>query len=191
MIAPPAPPPLVIDGPVPLGLPYPAYPLPGRARERRPLFVHEREIWMRAPDGWIRIPRGYVTDFASIPWLASTLTCMRLEPLGRWAWGAGGHDWRFAIGEPGGKPAADETLRDRMAKDGVDGFDRAVIYQAVHLFGGPGYAQAPSWWASANFADPDTGSYPVPVPFPREMAFAGHPFGLRPQPDWPSLPLAA
>lgn len=173
---------LIVEGRAPLVLP--AYPLPGRARDRHPLYVMERTIHLRTLHGWERIPRGYVTDFASIPVLATVLTGLDLQALGPWAWAAIAHDWMYAIGEPGQKDKADEIFRERLVLDGVDVFRRNVLFESVHRFGGGGYAKAPGWWATENFADPETGEYPVPPPFRREDAFIGGPQGLRRAPDW-------
>lgn len=174
--------PLIVDGRAPGVLP--AFPLPGRDRDRHPLYVMERTVYLHTLHGWERIPRGYVTDFASIPVLATILTGMDLQALGPWAWAAIAHDWQYAIGEPGMKAVADDVFRERLVLDGVDGLRRTILYQAVHRFGGGGYAEAPSWWASENFADPETGTYPVTPPLRREEAFADQRWGLRPRPDW-------
>lgn len=181
--------PLVVDGRAPSILP--AYALPGRDRDERPLYVIERELQMHTRFGWLRIPRGYVTDFASIPAWASVITGFRLQPLGRWAWAAIAHDFGYAVGQPGYRPVFDQILLERMELDGVAPLARAIIYRAVRLGGQGGYDAAPSWWETQNFADPDTGAYPRRPPFDREAAFTGAPFGLRVRPDWPPLPLAA
>lgn len=162
----------------------PAYPLPGRDRDRHPLYVMERTVYVRTLHGWERIPRGYVTDFASIPVLATVLTGLDLQALGPWAWAAIAHDWLYAVGQPGMKDKADDVFLERLKLDGVGALKRTILYQAVHRFGGGGYAKAPSWWSTENFADPETGEYPVKPPFRREDAFIGGPWGLRSQPDW-------
>jgi len=176
---------LIIDGKAPDFVPV--YPLPGRDRDERPLYVLERTVLRKTPHGWQLIPRGYVTDFASIPGLATIISCFRLQPLGPWAWDALSHDFGYAVGEPGYRPVYDDIFRQLMAVDRVGSVARTVMYGAVHLFGQGGYDAAPSWWSSENFADPDTGEYPVKPPFAREDAFIGGRFGLRAQPDWPDL----
>lgn len=189
--------PLIVDGRAPAVLP--AYPLPFSARDRHPLYILERTIYLKTAHGWLRIPRGYVTDFGSIPWLAIMLSALALQPLGPWAWAALGHDWGYAIGQPGYRPLFDDIFRERMRVDGVDGFRRDVMYRAVRLGGQGGYDKAPSWWGAENFGDPDTGAYldrrtgqnPVSPPFTREAAFVGMPWGARPVADWPELQLAA
>lgn len=175
--------PLVIDGRAP-GF-VPAYPLPGRARERRPLYVLERTVHAKTRHGWVRIPRGYVTDFASVPLIAVWATGLDLQALGPWAWAALVHDWLYAIGEPGLREIADDCFRERLDLDDVHRGTAAMLYRAVRLGGAGGYKKAPSWWSTENFADPETGAYPVPPPFSREEAFSGHAWGRRIYPNWP------
>lgn len=170
--------PLIIDGAAPILLP--AYGMPTQKRESRSLYVIQRPIHFRTSRGWVRVPRGYVTDFASIPRLAA----WRIHPFDAHAWAALLHDWFYAIGEPGQKPVADGLFLERMRVDSVWAARREVMFRAVQIGGGGGYAKAKTWWQDANFVDPDTGS-PCPPPFAREDAFAGAPHGLRPFPDWP------
>lgn len=162
------------------------YPLRKRRRARRALFVVVQTIHLWTPDGWIRIPRGYVTDFGSIPYFATWLTLGRLQPLGVGLLAFLNHDWPYAVGEPGLRDRADAWLDYRLKLDGESDFNRKVIVAAVRAGGGGGYRRAPTWWNSENFADPLTGQYPVaPPPFEREDAYDGRPWGLRPEPDWP------
>jgi hypothetical protein len=174
--------PLIIDGPA--EGPLPAYPLPAYARDRHPLYVVERTIYRRLPFGWQRIPRGYVTDFASIPLLATMATVFSLQPLGPWAWAALSHDFGYAVGEPGKRPLYDDAFHALMKVDGVDGVVREVMYRAVRIGGNGGYVKAPSWWDTENFADPERGTYPIPPPFAREDAFIGARWGVQVAPQW-------
>jgi len=176
------PPPLIVDGHAPLIIP--ARPLFDRRRSGRSLAVWERTVYLRSRRGWKRIPRGYVTDWGSIPRVATWASFCTIEPFDDHAIAAGGHDWDYAVGEPGLKHEADRDFLDRMVLDDVNAARREVMYRCVDWFGRDGYRKAPTWWESANFADPDTGEYPVPPPFRREEAFAGGPWGIRPLPDW-------
>lgn len=161
------------------------YSLLQRQRFKRSLFVGWRTIYLWTPDGWIRIPRTYVTDFGSIPSVATWLTLNGLRPTDpACALAFLGHDFPYAVGEPGRRDRADDWLKCRLEIQGADKFDRMVIVEAVRRFGKGGYRKAPSWWDSENFADPDTGEYPIKAPFAREAAFDGGPWGLRPDPDW-------
>ncbi len=170
-------PPIVVDGRAPLVLP--AFELVGEARESRPLYVLQRTIYFRTLHGWHRVPRGYVTDFASIP----RLLAWDIEPLDKWAWAAVAHDYGYAIGEPGKRQIFDEIFRERMELDGVSAWRRFEMFNGVRLGGQGGYDAAPKWWSTANFVDPASGD-PVTPPYAREAAFVGAPFGLRPAPDW-------
>lgn len=165
--------------------------MPRRKRSSRSLYVGYRTIYLWTPDGWIRIPRGYVTDFGSIPGFATLLTCLRLSPLGAGALAFLNHDWPYAVGQEGMRGRADDWLRYRLEVEGVDRFDRGVIVGMVQRFGGGGYRKAKGWWDTENFADPETGLYPAPAPFAREDAFDGGRFGLRAEPDWSEERLAA
>lgn len=163
--------PLIVNGPAPEV--FPVKPLWRRSREGRPLYVSERDVIL---DGQF-IPRGYVTDFGSIPGFATLLTVLRLQPLGHHAWGAFGHDFGYAVGQPGMRKVFDDRFLARMALDGVNAARRQIMYRAVRLGGQGGYDRAPSWWDTLNFADPETGQ-PMPPPFAREDAFIGAEYGL-------------
>ena len=176
--------PLIIPGKA-HGL-IPAFPMAGFERQRRPLSVLQRELWFKTSAGWVRVPAGYVTDFASIPWLATVATGMDLQALGPWAWRAILHDWLYAIGEPRLRQLADDLFLEGMALDGVPKAKRLIMHRAVRLGGAGGYKRAADWWETANFADPETGAYPIKPPFAREEAFAGRTWGRRLLPGWPA-----
>jgi len=89
------------------------------------------------------IPRGFRWDLASVPravwWLISPNDLGLVGPLV--------HDWLYRCGgvvpaphcEPPrhfSRAAADELLRELMARDGVAGWRRRFAYRAVRLFGG-------------------------------------------------------
>lgn len=174
--------PLIVDRVAPQIVP--ARLLFRRTRSSRALYVWEREVWLRTRYGWIRWPRGYVTDFGSRPWWSGVLSLGTIDPLGDHVWAAGGHDWGYAGGEPGRRAMWDDIFDHRMKVDGTNPVKRAIMAASVRLGGAGGYAKAKTWWDTENFADPETGQYPVPPPFPREEAFAGGRWGLRDRPDW-------
>lgn len=163
---------LYVDGRAPRVLP--AYVLPDVERGERTLAILTRPIGFNTRFGYVEVPEGYTTDFASIP----RLVAWRIRPLDRHAWAAVLHDWRYAVGEPGKKHIADQMFLDQMKADGVNAIRRTVMYEAVHNFGHAGYQKAPKWWATENFRDVDTGE-PVPPPFSRIDAFDGQARGLR------------
>jgi hypothetical protein len=99
------------------------------------------------------VPAGFVTDGASVPYLAQVLTGWRPwdEPH---RWGAIVHDWLYccngrltdaAEGYRGplprcGKPYADLAFRATLKAVGTTRLRAAAMYWAVRLFGGHAYA---------------------------------------------------
>ncbi|RAK50957.1 DUF1353 domain-containing protein [Phenylobacterium deserti] len=98
----------------------------------------------------ITVPKGFVTDLASIPRWAWTL----VPPDGPWVKGAVIHDFLYATRGTGAwkrQPAgntreapytraeADWILRDALENRGVDVLRRNVIWLAVRLGGGRGW----------------------------------------------------
>lgn len=81
----------------------------------------------------IVVPRGYQTDFASVPrclwWI--------YPPTGPWAPAAVVHDWLYTQGEAAGDRAiADAIFREGMRVLGVSVDERTAMYLAVRVFGG-------------------------------------------------------
>lgn len=175
--------PLVLDGAAPRGI-IPAYPMFGADREERCLYVWERPVYVLTAHGWLRIPPGYVTDFGSIPRLATSLSFSRLRPIDTHAWAAGAHDFPYAVGQPGYRPIADQIFRERCKLDGVPALRREIMYGAIRFGGQGGYDRAPGWWDTKNFADLQSGTYPIKAPVPREECFLGKTWGIRERPDW-------
>lgn len=106
------------------------------------------------------VPVGYITDFASIPRPASLL----LPPFGLWTEGAVVHDFLYAVGEKGGRAAADRILHTAIREQGVGRITAAAFHVAVNLFGVRAYGRATEW--SERFGDPQSGE-PAPPPFER------------------------
>ena len=165
----------IVNGRSPLILP--AYVMPDQDREGRTLYILTKDVVFYTSFGIQVVPRGYVTDFASIP----RIVAWRIHPMDRHAWAALLHDWRYAVGEPGKKDIADRMFEQRMQIDGVSKARRTVMYEAVKYFGGGGYKKAKTWWATDNFRDLRTGNQ-TPPPCPREAAFDGEIMGLKPEP---------
>ena len=80
--------------------------------------------------GTVRIPKGFVTDFAStfpFHWL--------IPPQGRYSPAAVGHDYLFYTGHfP--RPIADHVFNELMKRCHVSGWKRRTMYRMVRLFGG-------------------------------------------------------
>lgn len=91
------------------------------------------------------VPRGFVTDGASVPYLAQVLTGWKPwdEPH---RWGAIAHDWLYCMNGAEefsflrcGKPYADQVFRAVLRAAGATVFRAETMYRAVQLFGGPAY----------------------------------------------------
>ena len=77
------------------------------------------------------VPRGFVTDFASIPPVFYAL----LPPIGRYTYAAILHDYLYWF-QPCDRDHADDVLGTCMKEMGVALKDRLAIYNAVRLGGG-------------------------------------------------------
>jgi hypothetical protein len=96
----------------------------------------------------IRVPRGFETDFASIPvWVSAVF-----NPIGDDAEAAVVHDWLYAVGEPGQREQADSIFLFAMEQAHVSILQRKTMYEAVRA-GGAGSYGAPGEW---RFVDPET-----------------------------------
>jgi hypothetical protein len=97
------------------------------------------------------VPRGFVTDGASVPYLAQLITGWRPwdEPH---RWGAIVHDWLYCMNGRWhiltgaaapyplvSKPYADLAFRAVLKAAGATAFRAETMYRAVQLFGGPAY----------------------------------------------------
>lgn len=106
------------------------------------------------PGGPVTVPKGFVTDGASIPGFAQALTGWHPwdEPQ---RWGAIVHDWLYCCAGVD-KAFADEAFRALLRSAGADAFRTEVMYLAVRLFGGHAYAQdqqyGPDIWADPTSA---------------------------------------
>lgn len=107
------------------------------------------DIWRDATVTPVVVPAGFVTDGASVPYLAQVLTGWRPwdEPH---RWGAIVHDWLYCnngamyAGHRGpldrvAKPWADLAFRATLKAAGATRFRAAVMYWAVRFFGGHAY----------------------------------------------------
>jgi hypothetical protein len=84
------------------------------------------------------------------------------------------HDVGYAIGEPGRRALWDDCFLERMELDGVWPVRRRLMFRAVRLGGGGGYARAEAEWAE-SFAAAD--GAPCAPPFAREQGFFGRAHG--------------
>jgi hypothetical protein len=82
----------------------------------------------------VRVPRGFVTDFASIPFYLRWL----LDSNGPYGTAAVVHDFLY-WDQSCGKAAADRAFRRAMEQAGVSSALSTAMYTAVTLFGGSSY----------------------------------------------------
>ena len=83
----------------------------------------------------IKVPAGFVTDFASIPKLLWNV----LPPTGTYGKGAVLHDFLYRTKGMATKAEADSVLLEAMTALGVGRVTRYTIYWGVRVFGGSSY----------------------------------------------------
>ena len=103
----------------------------------------------------IRVPRGFETDFASIPVWASAV----FNPIGDNAEAAVVHDFLYAVGQPGQREEADAIFLYGLQQAHVPAIQSKLMYEAVRAGGAAQYG-APGEW---RFVDPET-EKPVRAP---------------------------
>lgn len=120
-------------------------------RGGRSLWGVQRELTYEAGDSHdlITVPKGFVTDLASIPRPVWTV----YPPDGPWVKAAVIHDFLyFTAGDgiwfkhrgvarttPYARREADDIFREAMADRGIGATDRAAIWAAVRVGGGRGW----------------------------------------------------
>jgi len=88
--------------------------------------------------GRIVVPKGFVTDLASIPHVIDWIPILDRTGLSRRP--AALHDWCYAGRRQQGKDAADNLLRKALMAEGMSAAGASVYYYGVHWFGGPSWA---------------------------------------------------
>jgi len=96
------------------------------------------------------VPKGYMTDFASIP-----AGIPFFQPFGLHSEAAIAHDWLYAIGETGKREWADKFFLAKMQALDVSVLDREAMYAAVRIGGEAAYGRADEWLK--RFGNPATG----------------------------------
>ena len=79
---------------------------------------------------WIRVPSGFITDFASVPRLFWRL----IPPWGKYARAAVVHDWLYCSHELSRKES-DRVFEHLMKELGVGWLKRKTMYRAVRAAG--------------------------------------------------------
>jgi hypothetical protein len=109
----------------------------------------------------IVVPKGYVTDFASVPSAARGV----IDVYGSNIEGAVVHDWLYAVGEPGKRDKADQVIRYALMEQDVGVVRRNTVYMAVRSGGSAAYGRATEW--DKRFGDPATGQILAKAPYRR------------------------
>ncbi|WP_436152923.1 DUF1353 domain-containing protein [Bosea sp. LjRoot90] len=78
----------------------------------------------------VSIPRGFVTDLASVPWVFWSL----LPPIGPYGMPAIMHDWLYWT-QSVDRKSADKIFYSAMVEMNTPTWKRAAIYGALRLFG--------------------------------------------------------
>lgn len=109
----------------------------------RPLYVLNRPFFycLDATGEVIRVPGGFVTDFASIP----AQVRFMFPPDGAYARAAILHDYLYAVGEPGRRKYADDVFLAAMTDYSVPKATRETVYRAVRAGGAGGYGLGGDW----------------------------------------------
>lgn len=119
----------------------------GQRRARFELLT-ARAFWCARIGRTVIVPKGFVTDFASVPWFAWPL----LPPLGSYAPAALLHDYvyflkgRLTESVILSRKEADILFRDIMIDLGVGGITRRMIYGAVRMGGRSIWKRRPPHW---------------------------------------------
>jgi len=133
-----------------------------RIEGRRVGIVMSDWLYCYPPTGdVILVPRGYLTDFASIPGFARGL----IDEFGDNAEAAVAHDWLYAVGEPGLREKADDLFRYALMEQGVGGVTRNAMHAAVRAGGGGAYGRAGEW--DRRFGDTTLGKPLLAAPYKR------------------------
>jgi len=93
-------------------------------------LVHAFEYY-REP-GTIKIPAGFITDFASIPKTFWSI----LSPYGKHGKAAVVHDYLYFINKEYDRKQADDIFKEAMKVLGVNWLVRGIIYNVVRWFSG-------------------------------------------------------
>lgn len=85
----------------------------------------------------VAVPKGFITDFASVPRLLWSV----FPPMGRYSRAAVIHDWLYSNSKTCSRFLADAIFRDAMKDLGVPMWRRVVMYYAVRICGWKGWVK--------------------------------------------------
>ena len=120
------------------------------------MFLSELEIQALTPDLWaltaplvweddtgrLEIPKGFITDLASIPHVIDWVPFLDRTGLSRRAGAL--HDGLYALGRERGKDWCDTMLKLALEAEGMKPWQAKAYWSAVHYFG------SPSWTSDAR-----------------------------------------
>jgi len=151
-------------------------PLLQRDNRRAAVLDEDYYFCDRDSGAVIRIPRGFVTDFASIPDIGRLV----IDRFGSSLEPATVHDWLYALGA-GVTPAERESFRteadtiflDALAANGVGRATQWVMFAAVRVFGSGPYDTSRDW--TGRLLDPNTGkAFEPDIPRPQAVGILDH-----------------
>lgn len=87
------------------------------------------------PPFTVKIPSGFLTDFASVPMIFWNI----FSPTGSYGKAAVIHDFLYRGPHVVSKDTADKVFNEAMKALGTGFFTRTILYNAVRVFGGPAY----------------------------------------------------
>ena len=96
------------------------------------ITVEDMTYYIGSTNEKIVVPKGFVTDFASIP---QGLWSLGLSPQGQYSRAAVIHDYLYWT-QGCTRDQSDKLLVIAMKESRVSGFDEFVVYKGVHLGGG-------------------------------------------------------
>jgi hypothetical protein len=151
-------------------------PLLQRGNRRAAVLDDDYYFCSRGSGSVVRVPRGFVTDFASIPDIARIL----IDRFGPSLEPATVHDWLYTIGagETDGerqtfRAEADDIFLDALSDNGAGRATGWVMYAAVRLFGSGPYDTSREW--TGRLLDPETGlAFEPDIPRPAKIGILDH-----------------
>lgn len=129
------------------------------------MFLTKLDLQAEAPDFWsvasalvwcdstyarIEVPKGFLTDLASIPRAVRNLPAF--DPNGLSRRPAVVHDWLYQV-QSHPKAWCDSFLRAAMISEGCSTADADAFYEAVHLFGQSSWDSDHGRTMAASFVD--------------------------------------
>lgn len=133
----------------------------GNPVRREYVLARDWYVCRNATGDAYKVPKGFVTDFASVPWYgraaADTENSIEAAIL---------HDWLYAVGEDGLRKEADQIFLEELKANGVNSVARSIMHRSVRLGGGGAYGREAEW----RFRDGENSCREVNPPFDKPSA---------------------